>query len=127
VTPQSVPTSTADALEVVHGPPEVAGPNPQGALAVPAQAQARRVGTLHELPLALVLIGAGSGLIVVAAHHFRWGNVLIGGSVLFAALLRLVLPTRKAGLLVVRSRFTDVVTLIVGGGALVVLALVTST
>jgi hypothetical protein len=80
-----------------------------------------------ELPLALVISGVGVGLIVIAMHHFRWGNLAISMAVLAGALFRLVLPTRQAGLLVVRSRFTDVVTMGVVGGALMVLAAVTST
>ena len=67
------------------------------------------------------------GLVIIALHHFRWGNLLIAGSMLAAALLRLVLPARQAGLLAVRSRFVDVVTMGAIGGALLVLALVTRT
>ena len=96
------------------------------AVAVPVESAGRR-SALAELPLALAIAGAGLGLIVIALHHFRWGNLLIAGSMLTAALLRLVLPTRQAGLLVVRSRFTDVVTMGAIGGALLVLALVTRT
>lgn len=80
-----------------------------------------------ELPLALVICGIGIGLLVIALHHFRWGNLVISMSILAAGLFRLILPTRTAGLLVVRSRFTDVVTMGVLGGALMVLAAVTST
>lgn len=86
----------------------------------------RRHG-LRELPLAVVLTGAGLGLIVVALHHFRWGNLIMGGSLLSGALLRLVLPTRQAGLLAVRSRFTDALTMSLLGGSLMLLTVVTST
>jgi DUF3017 family protein len=87
----------------------------------------RRTGVLHELPLALVISGVAVGLVVIALHHFRWGNLVIAGSLLAGALLRLVLPTRRAGLLAVRARFTDVVTMLVMGVGLLVLALITST
>lgn len=80
-----------------------------------------------EIPLALVVCGVGLGLLVIALHHFRWGVVAISISLLGGALLRLVLPTRPAGLLAVRSRFTDVATMSLVGGALLVLALVTRT
>ena len=70
------------------------------------------------MPLAIVLTAAGVGLIVVALHHFRWGNLILGGSLLLAALMRLVLPTRRAGLLAVRSRFTDALTMSLLGGSL---------
>jgi len=82
---------------------------------------------LRELPLAVVLTCAGAGLIVVALHHFRWGNLLVGGSLVLAALMRLVLPTRQAGLLAVRSRFTDALTMSLLGGSLMLLTVVTRT
>ncbi|MGH8890965.1 MAG: DUF3017 domain-containing protein [Acidothermaceae bacterium] len=80
-----------------------------------------------EVPLALVIAGVGVGLTVIAMHHFRWGSLAISASVLVGGIFRLVLPTRKAGLLVVRSRFTDVIVMGFLGGALLVLAAVTST
>jgi hypothetical protein len=95
-------------------------------VAVPVESAERR-GVLGELPLGLAITGAGVGLIIIALHHFRWGNLVIAGSMAAAALMRLVLPTRQAGLLVVRSRFVDVVTMGAIGGALLVLALVTRT
>jgi hypothetical protein len=94
---------------------------------VPIEPSVRRTGTLHELPLALVISGVAVGLVVIALHHFRWGNLVIAGSLLAGALLRLVLPTRRAGLLAVRARFTDVVTMLVMGVGLLVLALITAT
>jgi hypothetical protein len=93
--------------------------------AVPVVAERGRA--LSELPLALVIAGTGIGLVVIAMHHFRWGSVAIGGSVLGAAFFRLVLPTRRAGMLVVRSRFTDIATTALIGGSLMLLALVTRT
>jgi hypothetical protein len=94
---------------------------------VPVEPAVRRTGVVHELPLALVISGVAAGLVVIALHHFRWGNLVIAGSLLAGALLRLVLPTRRAGLLAVRARFTDVVTMLVMGAGLLVLALITST
>ena len=81
----------------------------------------------RELPLALVLTGAALGLVVVALHHFRWGNLILGGSLLLAALMRLVLPTRQAGLLAVRSRFTDALTMLALGGSLMLVTVLTRT
>jgi hypothetical protein len=86
-----------------------------------------RRGVLSELPLALIIGGVGLGLVVIGLHHFRWGNLLIAGSVIAGAFFRLVLPTRRAGLLAVRSRFTDVVTMSAMGGSLMLLAFITST
>jgi hypothetical protein len=86
-----------------------------------------RKSVLRELPLALVIAGVALGLVIIGLHHFRWGNLLIAGSVLAGAFLRLVLPTRRAGLLAIRSRFTDVLTMSAMGGSLMLLALITST
>jgi Protein of unknown function (DUF3017) len=97
------------------------------AVAVPVEPQERPRGVLGEIPLALIICGVGSGLVVIALHHFRWGNLLIAGSLLAGAMFRLVLPTRRAGLLAVRARLTDVITMCVMGVGLMVLALVTST
>jgi hypothetical protein len=87
----------------------------------------QRKGVLSELPLALIIAGVALGLVIIGLHHFRWGNLLIAGSVLTGAFFRAVLPTRRAGLLAVRSRFTDVVTMSAMGGSLMLLALITST
>ena len=58
-----------------------------------------------------ILVVAGFGLIalvLVAAGFWRRGALLIGIGVGVAALLRLVLPEDRAGVLVVRSRGIDV-------------------
>lgn len=107
--------ATAEVLEVAEVP-EVVAVEPQ-----------ERKGVLRELPLALIIGGAALGLVIIGLHHFRWGNLLIAGSLLAGAFFRLVLPTRRAGLLAVRSRFTDVVTMSAMGGSLMLLALITST
>lgn len=58
-----------------------------------------------------VLVVAGFGLValvLVAAGFWRRGALLIGIGVGVAALLRLVLPGDRAGVLAVRSRGVDV-------------------
>lgn len=58
-----------------------------------------------------VLVVAGFGLaalVLVAAGFWRRGALLIGIGVGVAALLRLLLPEGRAGVLVVRSRGVDV-------------------
>jgi hypothetical protein len=64
------------------------------------------------------------GLWLVWAHHPRKGLATIALAMLAAAFLRLVLPPRDAGLLVVRSRLMDVAVLLVLAGAVVALAVV---
>jgi hypothetical protein len=71
-----------------------------------------------------VLVAVGVGLWLVWAHHPKKGLGTIALALLVAAFLRLVLPPRDAGLLVVRSRFVDVALLVITAGAVVALALV---
>ena len=78
----------------------------------------------RQWPLLSVLGGGVVGLGAIAADHFRSGSLLLSFSVLFAALARAVLPARRVGLLVVRSRPFDVLVLLVMGVALLVLAIV---
>jgi hypothetical protein len=80
-------------------------------------------GLLRQLPLLAVLVMVGVGLLLVAFDHWRRGLVVIGLSLIIAALLRLLLPVRRVGFLAVRSRPMDVVLLAVAGLALAVTAL----
>jgi hypothetical protein len=89
-----------------------------------AVAPRRRPRRLGEWPLGVVLLGVVTGLLVVANNSFRAGTVLVGSSVVLATVLRAVLSERRAGLLVVRSRWVDVLTLGTFGIGLTVLALV---
>jgi hypothetical protein len=65
----------------------------------------------HQWPIAVVLLGVVIALGLVGFDYFRRGAVVLAGSVLLAAFLRLLLPDREAGLLVVRSRRVDVAVL----------------
>ncbi|MDQ1617788.1 MAG: hypothetical protein QOE19_357 [Actinomycetota bacterium] len=78
----------------------------------------------RQWPLLLVLGGCLSAFLTVALDHFRAGCLLFGFSVLLAALARAVMPARRVGLLVVRSRAFDLVVLLAMGVSLVVLAVV---
>ena len=120
---ESASRPTVTTVSAVPASPAAASPASAGA--APRRGRAARF--FGELPLAVVIAGAGVGLVIIALHHFRWGNLAISAAVLAGAIFRLVLPTRRAGLLAVRSRFTDVVTMGALGGALMVLAAVTST
>ena len=99
--------------------PAVAAP---GAGAVPmtpeaatAEVQARaRAPRWANLPYAIVLIAAAGGLSWVALGgllHVRAGMTTVASALLAAAVLRLVLPERAAGLLVSRRRVLDVLAL----------------
>lgn len=85
--------------------------------------------SLKLWPLLLVLVGAIAGLTIAVALEDRWqlGCVVVGCSLGLGALIRLVLPTREAGLLHVRSKPFDVATLLLLGAAIIALALVVPT
>lgn len=61
--------------------------------------------------------------LVLMFVDFRLGALVIAGSVVLALVLRVVLPTRQAGLLVVRTKSVDVTVLAILAVGLVVLAL----
>ena len=119
----SEPAVAAADVEVVEDVRVIGVAEPEAVAVAPQE----RSGVLRELPLALIIGGVGLGLVIIGLHHFRWGNLVIAGSLLAGAFFRLVLPTRRAGLLAIRSRFTDVVTMSAMGGSLMLLALITST
>jgi hypothetical protein len=74
-------------------------------------------------PIILVFAVVIVGMVRVLTQHWREGAALLGGALLLAALLRVVLPTDRVGLLAIRSRPVDVLVYLAFGGALLVLAL----
>jgi hypothetical protein len=76
-------------------------------------------------PLFAVLAGVAAGVVVAALHHPRTGMYVVCGALAVAALLRLTLRERDAGLLRVRRRQIDVVVLAGLAIAVGVLAAVT--
>lgn len=83
------------------------------------------VGVLwRQWPLLLVLGAGAGGLLTVALGAFRPGCILLASGVLFAALARAMLPARRVGLLVVRSRAFDVLVLLVLGTGIIFFALI---
>jgi hypothetical protein len=82
-----------------------------------------RRGWWRQWPIAVVLLGVIASLAVVALDHFRIGSLMLAASLVLAFILRLVLPTDRAGMLAVRSKRVDLIVLGVLGGALVVFAL----
>ncbi|MFM1965520.1 MAG: hypothetical protein RL134_1245 [Actinomycetota bacterium] len=83
----------------------------------------RRHGWWRQWPLAVVLLGVIASLTVVALDRFRLGSLMLAASLVLAFILRLVLPTDRAGMLAVRSKRVDLIVLGTLGGALVVFAL----
>ena len=59
------------------------------------------------LPLFLVLAVVAVGLIRIGLYHWREGTVLLGAALLFAALLRAILPANRIGMVAIRGRGID--------------------
>jgi len=89
----------------------------------------KRPRSLHELPLIAVLALCGVALLIInhrtsTGYPWRRGLFVLACAPLLGALLRLVLPPRQAGMLVVRSRGVDVALLAGLGIAVLVLTVV---
>ena len=96
----------------------------QAAAEAPRRTVKRRWWPPRQWPVLLVGLCMAGSLVVVVVRDFRPGTVLFAGSVLLASLLRLVLPDRQAGLLVLRTRALDVLTLLLMGLIILTLALI---
>jgi len=66
----------------------------------------------HFGALWLIAVALISGLAVIGAGYVRLGGFIVAGAVFGAALIRLALPSSRAGGLVVRSRSLDVLFLL---------------
>jgi hypothetical protein len=75
-----------------------------------------------QWPLGLVLLAVAFGLVVIAVGGFRAGSIIVAAALIFAAFLRAFLPENAAGMLAIRRRATDVVTMAAFGLALAVVA-----
>ncbi len=74
-------------------------------------------------PATLVLVIAAGGMVRVLTQHWREGAVLIGGALVVAAVLRVVLPADRVGLIAIRSQVIDVLCYLGFGLVMVALAL----
>ena len=77
-------------------------------------------GVVYLLVVGMALVGLG----ITVAGAWRTGVGWMGAGLLVGALARAVLSERGAGMLRVRRRWADVLTLTVVGVALIVLAVV---
>ena len=75
-------------------------------------------GAFYLVVLAVIAIALG----VITSGNWRLGVRWYGAALLFAALVRAVLPAKDAGMLAVRKRWWDCFLLIATGVALIVLA-----
>jgi hypothetical protein len=74
-------------------------------------------------PIVLVFLVVAAGMVRVLTQHWREGAALLGGALLLAAFLRVLLPPDRVGLLAIRSRPVDVLVYLAFGAAMLVLAL----
>lgn len=95
-------------------PDKASGSVPEGRRKVPYW--------LSQVPYALVLSALAAGIVVVAAAYFKRGPAIIAGALLLAATFRLFLPKDWIGLLAVRRRWVDLLTLVSLALLLIVLA-----
>jgi hypothetical protein len=80
----------------------------------------------QQLPYAIVVCGLALALVWIrqSGQNVRGGTLAVAGVMLAAALVRLALPERRAGMLASRRRLADVAVLAVFGIGLVVAGLV---
>ncbi|GAA4675661.1 DUF3017 domain-containing protein [Nocardioides nanhaiensis] len=100
-------------------PPEEPPEPPE---ASPALEERRHPSTLGGALYLLILAAMSLGVVLAYLDDWRLGARILGGALLTAGALRLVLPERDAGMLRVRHRLVDVGVLAVMGGAIVWLA-----
>jgi hypothetical protein len=97
---------------------------PRSRRAAAAQASTPASQVVAWLPYLIVLAGAGAGLFVAwqGARYAGRGAAVVGSALLVAALARLALPQRYAGLLASRSKAQDVAGFAVLGAAVLAVA-----
>ena len=83
----------------------------------------RYPSTVGGLFYLVVLLATAIGIGIVWSGSWRPGTEWMGAALMFAALGRLVLPRRDAGMLAVRHRIFDVLLLAAVGATMIVLAI----
>ena len=80
----------------------------------------------QQLPYAVVVCGVALALVWIrqSGRNVRGGTLAVAGVLLAAALVRLALPERRAGMLVSRRRLADVAVLAAFGISVLVAGLV---
>ncbi|GAA4852022.1 hypothetical protein GCM10023201_51160 [Actinomycetospora corticicola] len=111
-------------LPLEEGPPPGEGPRhlrPPRTVGDYARALLHRLRA--QAPLAAVLAVALVAFVRIGLQHWRDGTTILGVALLLAAVLRVALPDRTAGLLAVRPRRTDVLTYAIFGLVVILLSL----
>ena len=78
--------------------------------------------TPSQLPAVAVLAAVATGLALAATVDWQIGTLVLGLGLLLGAALRLALPPRQAGWLVVRTRGLDATVLLLLGFTVVALS-----
>ena len=95
--------------------------------AAAARSRGERAGLAGAIAYLAVVVCFAGGMYLAwheGSHGGGRGGAIAGGALLVAAVVRLLLPARLAGLLASRHRVTDVLTLTVFGGGLLIAGLV---
>jgi hypothetical protein len=125
--PSAAPARPADAAQPKTAParPRTAPARRRTAPARAADADRSAAGVLAWLPYLIVLAGVAVGLSVAGqgSLHAGRGAAVVGGALLAAAVARLLLPPRYAGLLASRGKALDVAAFAVLGAAVLGAAL----
>jgi hypothetical protein len=109
---------------------DATGPQGRGAQPGTRRRRRRRDARGAQIPYLVVLALTAAGLALIwqgGQQHVRGGTVTVAGAVFLAALARLVLPERRAGMLASRQRFIDVTALAILATGLLVAGLVLPT
>jgi len=79
----------------------------------------------EQLPYWLTIAGSAVALVIIrlGTHHLASGTLVLAGVLLVAAVARLVLPDRRAGMLSSRRRLVDVAIFAAFGAGLLVAGL----
>jgi hypothetical protein len=108
--------------------PNFVTPHPAARVRAAGRGADKPPGTswVTQLPYALALAAVAGGLVAIrqSTPHLRSGTLVLAGALLFAALARMVLPDRRAGMLSSRRRWLDTVIFAAFGVSLLVVALV---
>jgi hypothetical protein len=123
--PAAPVTAAGPAAPVAEAGPDVALAGSAAATAATERAQAR-AAWWAQLPYALVLAATAGGLawIWLGTRNVHTGMMTVASALLAAAVFRLVLPERGAGLLVSRRRVADVLALASLGACIMAAVLV---
>ncbi|QGF22524.1 DUF3017 domain-containing protein [Raineyella fluvialis] len=106
--------------------PPAPGAVPPAGVPFVGRERTRRDPGLRWTWLAVVVTIMAAGVVVIAFGLWQLGSSLIGAGMIIGALMRLGLPSRQAGLLLVRGRIFDVLWMLAIGVGIIVMVLVRS-